>query len=557
LYAIRLKLKNEIKIAKLEKEHAEELVQAKLQFFTSISHELRTPISLIIPPIQQVLKRGNLGEEDKSLINLAGKNSQRLLRLINQILDFRKLEHEHQALKLSWFDLVPYCHELYTLFTDKAARNEIEFNYVATAKQCEIWADKEKVEIIIFNLLSNAFKFTPKKGNITLTLEIEESSKYAKGCAKISVSDSGIGIAQEEQMKVFEQFYQTSDAKNIDNGSGIGLTLASEFTKLHRGEIKLTSLKGKGSTFTVLLPLGSDHFPLEMDRGEREVTLIVKKPVSDSGDSYQFNLSTDKPLVLLVEDNTDMVDFVKLSLREKYNFLTAENGEDALNKVHHIMPDIIISDIMMPVMDGLELCRRIKKENKTSHIPIIVLTAKSLTAQKIEGIKVGADIYLTKPFEIELLEAHIDHLLERKIELAQYFRNELITQPVQNTGRENEDDKFLKKVMNTIEANISNPDFSVELLSDEMGMSSAHLYRKLKSLTHLSANEIIKKYRLKKASILLKNKEGNISEIMYEIGFSNLSYFSKCFRNEFGVTPKEYQRRESQHSYDIGESVKH
>src|SRR5688500_4944534 len=294
-----------------------------------------------------------------------------------------------------------------------------------------------------------------------------------------------------------------------------------------------------------------------MDRGEREVTLIVKKPVSDSDDAYQFNLSTDKPLVLLVEDNTDMVDFVKLSLREKYNFLTAENGEDALNKVHHIMPDIIISDIMMPVMDGLELCRRIKKENKTSHIPIIVLTAKSLTTQKIEGIKVGADIYLTKPFEIELLEAHIDHLLERKIELAQYFRNELITQPVQNGGRENEDDKFLKKVMNTIEANISNPDFSVELLSDEMGMSSAHLYRKLKSLTHLSANEIIKKYRIKKASILLKNKEGNISEIMYEIGFSNLSYFSKCFRNEFGVTPKEYQRRESKHFYDIRESVKH
>jgi signal transduction histidine kinase/ligand-binding sensor domain-containing protein/DNA-binding response OmpR family regulator len=557
LYAIRLKLKNEVKIAKLEKEHAEELVQAKQQFFTSISHELRTPISLIIPPIQQVLKRGNLDEQNKSLINLAEKNSQRLLRLINQILDFRKLEHENQALKLTWFDLVPYCLELYTLFTDKAVRNEIEFNYVPTGKKCEIWGDKEKIEIIIFNLLSNAFKFTPKKGSISLTLEIEESSKYAKGYAKISVSDSGIGIAQEEHMTVFEQFYQTSDAKNIDNGSGIGLTLVSEYTKLHRGEIKLTSLKGEGSTFTVLLPLGSDHFPLEMDGGESEVTLIVKKPVADSDDVYEFNLSSVKPLILLVEDNTDMVDFVQLSLKEKYNFVTAENGEDALNKLHHIMPDIIISDIMMPVMDGLEFCRRVKKENGTSHIPIIVLTAKSLTTHKIEGIKVGADIYITKPFEIELLEAHIDHLLERKIELAQYFRNELITQPVQNARGENEDDKFLKKVMNTIESNISNPEFSVELLSEEMGMSSVHLYRKLKSLTHLSANEIIKKYRIKKASILLKNKVGNISEIMYEIGFSNLSYFSKCFRNEFGVTPKEYQRKESKHSYDIGESVKH
>ncbi|WP_165823831.1 hybrid sensor histidine kinase/response regulator transcription factor [Pseudochryseolinea flava] len=555
VYVIRLKLKNEIKLTRVEKEHAEELIRAKQQFFTSISHELRTPISLIIPPIQQIIKRNNLDEENKRLITLAEKNSQRLLRLINQILDFRKLEHENQALKLSWFDLIGFCRELHTLFTDKAARSEITFTFDPEIETCEVWADKEKVEIIIFNLLSNAFKFTPKEGKINFKISVAKSDSPREGYVSIAISDSGIGIAQEEQSKIFEQFYQVQEARKFENGSGIGLTLVAEYTKLHRGEIKLVSSKDHGSTFVVLLPLGHEHFPVQRDDQGTEVDVLAKRTVESSTTEYEFNLRSSKPIILLAEDNADMIDFIQVTLKEKYNFVIAENGSEALNKVSQFAPEIIISDIMMPVMDGLELCRRIKEDNKTRHIPFILLTAKSLTTQKVEGIKMGADIYMTKPFEIELLEAHIDHLLERKAELAQYFKNELITQPQEKNNKENEDDRFLKKVMNTIEANISNPDFSVELLSDEMGMSSTHLYRKLKSLTHLSANEIIKKYRIKKASILLKNKEGNISEIMYEVGFSNLSYFSKCFKTEIGTTPKEYQQRESKHSYDVSEDL--
>jgi signal transduction histidine kinase/ligand-binding sensor domain-containing protein/DNA-binding response OmpR family regulator len=551
IYVVRLKLKNDVKIARLQKEHAEKIVQAKQQFFTSISHELRTPISLIIPPIQQIIKRGNLDDENKTLITLAEKNSQRLLRLINQILDFRKLEHENHSLKLSSFDFIPFARELYTLFTDKAARSEIDFTFDPKVDTCTIWADKEKVEIIIFNLLSNAFKFTPKKGKVSFRIEKEQNIMHPHGAVKISVTDTGIGIAQEEQSKIFEQFYQTQDARKIEDGSGIGLTLVSEYTKLHHGEIRLTSDKGSGSTFCVYLPLGNDHFPLEKHDEGSEVDIVATRPIENRNDQYKFRLRSNKPTILLVEDNTDMIDFITVSLKNKYNFNTAENGEVALDKVHTLMPDIIISDIMMPVMDGLSLCRKIKQDAKTSHIPIILLTAKSLTTQKIEGIKMGADIYITKPFEMELLEAHIDHLLERQTELAQYFRNELITQPTSETGKGNEDDRFLKKVMNTIEASISNPDFSVEQLSEDIGMSSAHLYRKLKSLTDLSANEIVKKYRLKKASLLLKNKEGNISEIMHEVGFSNVSYFSKCFKTEFGLTPKEYQLQESKHSYDL------
>ncbi len=555
IYVIRIKLKNELKIALLQKDHAEEIVQTKQQFFTNISHELRTPISLIIPPLQQILKKGNLNEENKSLITLAEKNSQRLLRLINQVLDFRKLEHENQSLKISWFDLVPFSQDLFSLFSDRAARNEIDFTFKTKIKECQVWADKEKVEIIIFNLLSNAFKFTPKKGKIEFTIDLDNTVAFNNGAVRLSVIDSGIGIAQEEQTKIFEQFYQSTDAKIMEDGSGIGLTLVAEYTKLHRGEIKLISSKGMGSNFNIYLPLGDAHFPVDKSLEGKEINILATKPAESADQQYQFNLRSKKPLILLVEDNVDMIDFILLSLKEKYNFITAENGEDGLHKAHMLLPEIIISDIMMPVMDGLELCKKVKQDNKTSHIPIILLTAKSLTTHKIEGIRMGADIYLTKPFEVELLEAHIDHLLERKEELAQYFKHELITQPQTESGKENEDDRFLKKVMNTIEANISNNEFSVEVLSEEMGMSSTHLYRKLKSLTHISANEIIKKYRIKKASLLLKNKEGNISEIMYEVGFSNLSYFSKCFKTEFGLSPKEYQQKESKHSYDVQENI--
>lgn len=556
IYAVRLKLKNDVKIAVIEKEHAEEIVSTKQNFFTSISHELRTPISLIVPPIQEILKRGKLDEEDRALISIAEKNSQRLLRLINQILDYRKLEHENQSLTISWFDTIPFCQELYALFTDKAARNEIDFIFTTDKNECPLWADREKVEIIVFNLLSNAFKFTPRRGRIELSVTEQFTEAVPEGWVVITVSDNGIGMSDADREKIFGQFFQTEEAKKIEDGSGIGLTLVSEYLKMHRGRIEVESAKGSGSTFTVMLPRGSSHFPIDQRHTGQHVSLVAVKPVPDvDEDKYEFNLRSEKPVVLLVEDNVDMVDLITLTLREKYNFIVSNNGEEGLLKAAHIVPEVIISDIMMPVMDGLEFCHRIKKDSKTSHIPIILLTARSLNTHKVEGIRAGADVYITKPFEIEILEAHIDHLLERKEELTQYFKQELLTEPVTGSGRDNEDDRFLRKVMNSIESNIANPDFSVEVLSEEMGMSSTHLYRKLKSLTQLGANEIIKKYRIKKASLLLKNKEGNITEIMYEVGFSNLSYFSKCFRAEFGMTPKEYQQKESRHTYNVHNDI--
>jgi len=554
-YSSRLHLRNELKIIRMERDHAEEIASVKQQFFTNISHELRTPISLIIPPIQQVLKRSNLDTEVQSLMRLAEKNSQRLLRVVNQILDFRKLENDSLELKIISIELVSFCKDIFVLFSDKATRNQIQFTFQTDLESCKIWADEDKLETILYNLLSNAFKFTPNGGSVDLIIEKHLTDKDpTNSVVEIKVKDTGIGIAPEDQPKIFDRFFQTEKAKKFDVGSGIGLTMVAEYTKLHYGKVTVESYPEKGSCFTITLPLSHVHFPIDPEQEPDSLNLVATKTTgSDDHDSnpYIYDLDSDKPLVLIVEDNTDMIDFLRINLKDNYYLIIAKNGEEALQKTNSILPEVIISDIMMPIMDGITLTKKIKENSKTSHIGIILLTAKNLMAQKIEGIRVGADAYLTKPFEVELLVASIDHLLKRKQELSNYFKLEILTHPEFKSNKENLDDKFVKKVSNIIEANISNPDFNVEILSREIGMSSTHLYRKLKSLTHYSAKDIIKKYRLKKASLLLKNNEGNISEIMYEVGFSSLSYFAKCFKSEFGLSPKDYQQKMSKGVQEI------
>lgn len=553
-WSVRLHLKNELRITRMEKEHADELSKAKLQFFTNISHELRTPISLILPPIQQIVKHGSLDRQNQQLIELAEKNSYRLLRLVNQILDFRKLESDTLNLKMAPVEIVKFCHDLFLLFTDKSNRKEIDYSFTSNCRAVHVWMDAEKMETVFFNLLSNAFKFTPKGGTIHLSIATIANEQYPEGAVDVTVRDTGIGIDSEEKTKIFEPFYQAREIEHEETGTGIGLALAAEYVKLHNGEIKVESRKGNGACFTVRLSMGKEY---HSGVNELDATATSGKRINETiPDEASAALIPDKPLVLIIDDNQDMVEFIQVSLNRKYNFITAGNGEEGLHKIHSYLPEVIISDVMMPVMDGLSLCRTIKENPKTSHISIILLTAQSLTSQKVEGIRIGADVYITKPFEIDFLEANIDHLLARKKELSDYFKTELIIQPFPDQARGNMDDNLIKRVIGIIESNIANPSFGVETLSEEIGMSSTHLYRKLKSLTQLSANEIIRKYRIKKASLLLKNKEGNISEIMYDVGFSNLSYFSKCFKAEFGVTPKEYQQRMCKGSVDISDQFK-
>jgi signal transduction histidine kinase/ligand-binding sensor domain-containing protein/AraC-like DNA-binding protein len=547
-YSARLHLKNELKIIKMEKEHDEEIARTKQQFFTNISHELRTPISLILPPIHQTLKRGGLDEESRRLISLAEKNSHRLLRLVDQILDFRKLENGSVPLRVTAFDFVPFTRDIYNLFADQASRNDIDFTFFSRVPDCRLWADTEKLETIFFNLLSNAFKFTPGGGTIGVSVEcLAPTYTYPNGAVQAHVRDSGVGIPYGEQSKIFERFYQTEASRQLNSGYGIGLTISSEYAKLHHGELTVESEPGKGTSLTLILPLGNTHFPVDAFQEHGEMNLMATKS-AQPGDKghYRFGIDSSKPLVLLVENNPDVVDFVRISLGEKYSFIVAENGEEGLARASRFSPAVLVSDIMMPVMDGLTLCRKIKEDPRTSHIPIILLTARQLDENKVEGIRMGADSYLTKPFDIDLLEAHIDHLITRNEELKSYFRKELGLLP--DAPATSDDQRFIDKVMHIIQANIANPDFGVDHLCRDIGMSTTHLYRKLKSTTHLSANEIIKKYRIKKASLLLRNKQGNITEIMYSVGFSNLSYFSKCFKKEYGMSPKDYQ-----HSMPVNE----
>ncbi|SEJ72972.1 Signal transduction histidine kinase [Dyadobacter koreensis] len=542
IYSARIKLENELKISRLEIAHAEEIEQTKEQFFTNISHELRTPISLILPPIHQIMKNGKLDDANFKLISLAEKNSHRLLRVVNQVLDFKKMQDDKLHLNTSKVEIVGLLRELYSHFADKAARHEVCYTFASSTAQFEIFADAEKVETMVLNLLSNAFKFTPKGGTISLDVEIINTAQPADHAVKIHVFDTGTGISAEDQKRIFERFYQTAESRKREMGSGIGLALTLEYVKMHGGEINLESVPGKGSVFTVWLPKGNAEQMVGEINDTGAYPMFQAAPIHPK-ELEITNSGLDKPLLLIVEDNPDMIDFIRLTLHRKYRFVIAGEGEEGLKMAVRYLPDVIISDVMMPVMDGLTFCKMIKANPKTSRTAVILLTARSLTSQKIEGIRTGADAYITKPFEIDLLDAQIDNLLQRKQELAAYFQHKLIVTPTGEDGKENVDEKFVKRVMSSVEAHIADPEFNVEILASEVGMSSAHLSRKLKSLTQFSANEIIKKYRIKKASLLLENKEGNVSEVMYDVGFSNLSYFSKCFREEFGISPKEYIKK--------------
>ena len=544
IYSGRIKLENELKISKLEIAHAEEIEQTKEQFFTNISHELRTPISLILPPIHQIMRNGKLDADNFKLISLAEKNSHRLLRVVNQVLDFKKMQEDKLYLNTSKIEIIGLLRELYSHFADKAARHEVDYTFTISTAEFELFADAEKIETIVLNLLSNAFKFTPKGGSIAVNVEIINEEDPDDFAVQIAISDTGIGISADDQKRIFERFYQTAESRKREMGSGIGLALTLEYVKMHSGEIKLESEPGEGSVFTILLPKGNAE-QLVLEHSDPDSFPIFQAPLSNTEAYETVNSGRNKPLLMIVEDNPDMVDFIRLTLHDKYRFVIEGDGEEGLLKAGQYLPDLIISDVMMPIMDGLKFCKMLKSDPKTSRIAVILLTARSLTSQKIEGIRVGADAYITKPFDIELLDAQIGNLLHRKEEMNAYVRQNLIVTPEVKDGKENVDEKFVKKVMSIVEVHISDPEFNVEVLASEMGMSSAHLSRKLKTLTQFSANEIIKKYRIKKASLLLENNEGNVSEVMYDVGFSNLSYFSKCFREEFGVTPKEYGKKAS------------
>lgn len=537
----RLRLLNEIKLMRLEKEHDREVLNAKIRFFTNISHEFRTPLSLIIPPLREVLNVPNLESGLHRLIDIACQNSEKLLKLVNQLLDFRKMDADN-TLHRADADIIVLAERCFDMFRDTAQRRGVRYTFEPQSERIESSFDPDKMETMIYNLLSNAFKFTPDNGTIALAVciracrgeqECSKSSRYLD----IRVSDSGVGISDADKERIFDDFYRSRFAEEHTVGSGIGLAVVKRYAELHQGSVSVESASGKGSVFTVSIPVEEPEAMIIPGKD------FVRKYV-DVHDGA--NVAGDKrPLVLYVEDNPGMVEFVTMSLGKKYRIVSASNGREGYEKCLLCKPQVVVSDIMMPEIDGIAMSRMLRNNPKTRHIPIILLTAKSLAQDQVEALRAGIDLYIVKPVYPEVLDANIEQVLRRRERMEAYFREELVVVGDQADSMQDADRKLVGDIINLIEANISDPELSVEMISREIGLSPTHLYRRIKKLTGLNTNELIRKYRLKKASILIRGNKGTISEIMYYVGFSSSSYFSKCFKAEFGALPSEYKEKNS------------
>ena len=511
----------------------EEANKAKLQFFTNISHELRTPLTLIADPVNYIIHDDNLNSQQRSMLQIVQRNVLVLTQLVSEILDFRKVQNGKMELRLSDFNLAESMKQWIKLFSVSAQKKHIAISMDAP-DTIMLRADQDKIERICYNLLSNALKYTSEGGEISLMAKEED------GRVMISVADNGCGISSDELPYIFDRFYQ---AKNAGRGTGIGLAIVKAFTELHHGEVSATSIEGKGSTFTIHIPVRQKgevtNQPTEKIEQLVEPSSAQEVPnqarhIDELIQPYQ----TDKPEVLIIDDNIDIRTYLRSVLSEKYNVSEAADGKVGLELARKIVPDIVLSDIMMPVMDGLAFCQQLKTDKAISHIPVILLTARSLDEQRAEGYEHGADAYLSKPFSLRLLLSRIDNLIESRKKLNQTWSKGVEDDEIGNISNEI-DKSFLKQLRKIIQENLADSDLSVEQIGDEIGLSRVQLYRKVKALTGYSPVEIVRKARLTRARHLLQTTERTVSEVAYAVGFSTPSYFSKCYKDEFGENPKK------------------
>ena len=511
----------------------EEANKAKLQFFTNISHELRTPLTLIADPVNYIIHDDNLNSQQRSMLQIVQRNVLVLIQLVSEILDFRKVQNGKMELRLSDFNLSENMKQWIMLFSASAQKKHITISMDAP-DTIMLRADQDKIERICYNLLSNALKYTSEGGEISLM------AKEEGGRVMISVADNGCGISSDELPYIFDRFYQ---AKNAGRGTGIGLAIVKAFTELHHGEVSATSIEGKGSTFTIHIPVrqkgevtnqSTEKIEQLVEPSSAEEVPNQARHIDELIQPYQ----TDKPEVLIIDDNIDIRTYLRSVLSEKYNVSEAADGKAGLELARKIVPDIVLSDIMMPVMDGLAFCQQLKTDKAISHIPVILLTARSLDEQRAEGYEHGADAYLSKPFSLRLLLSRIDNLIESRKKLNQTWSKGVEDDEIGNISNEI-DKSFLKQLRKIIQENLANSDLSVEQIGDEIGLSRVQLYRKVKALTGYSPVEIVRKARLTRARHLLQTTERTVSEVAYAVGFSTPSYFSKCYKDEFGENPKK------------------
>ena len=511
----------------------EEANKAKLQFFTNISHELRTPLTLIADPVNYIIHDDNLNSQQRSMLQIVQRNVLVLTQLVSEILDFRKVQNGKMELRLSDFNLAESMKQWIMLFSASAQKKHIAISMDAP-DTIMLRADQDKIERICYNLLSNALKYTSEGGEISLT------AKEEGGRVMISVADNGCGISSDELPYIFDRFYQ---AKNAGRGTGIGLAIVKAFTELHHGEVSATSIEGKGSTFTIHIPVRQKgevtNQPTEkieqlVEPSSAEEVPNQARHIDELIQPYQ----TDKPEVLIIDDNIDIRTYLRSVLSEKYNVSEAADGKVGLELARKIVPDIVLSDIMMPVMDGLAFCQQLKTDKAISHIPVILLTARSLDEQRAEGYEHGADAYLSKPFSLRLLFSRIDNLIQSRKKLSKLFSNSDENDAFEKLSNET-DKTFAAQLRKIIQDNLSDNEFNVERIGDEIGLSRVQLYRKVKALTGYSPVEMLRKARLTRARHLLRTTEKTVSEVAYAVGFSTPSYFSKCYKDEFGESPKK------------------
>lgn len=537
---IKERLQADIRIQKMEAKKIRELDAAKTNFFTNISHEFRTPLTLIISPIQQLLQNNTAGVSELSQQhNLILKNAQRLLRLINQILDISKIEAGNLKLEVSKNDIVEFLNSIAISFKTLAEKNNIDFQINIKNNNRYCYFDKDVIEKIVFNLLSNAFKFTTNFGEIALEAEVKNNHLF------ISVFDNGIGMDEETTSHIFERYFQAKGKKERKSiGTGIGLALTKELTELHLGHISVKSALNKGSQFMVEIPVAAHKFDITQIKENFDINLVPQPNYIQTSSHLpsEIILENDAPILLIVEDNDELREYLVGIFDNKYKILEAENGQIGLQKAIEHLPDIILSDFIMPIMDGGEFCVAIKKNEKTSHIPFIILTSKQNTAAINLGYDLGADDYILKPFNANILAKKLESILRTRSIFKQKFGKSVELIP-ENILQNETEEKFFTKAITIIENKISDPTFDVTALEGELSMSKMQLYRKLKGVSNLAPNEFIRNIRLKKAAQILSNTTLNISEIAYRVGFNDPAYFARCFRKEFGKAPTDYINR--------------
>lgn len=525
----------------------EEVTHAKLAFFTSVSHDFRTPLTLIADPVEQLKQSASLNKNDRYLLDLIEKNVTVLLRLINQTLDFRKFENGKLELHLSSFNLAKGLKEWTEAFRTLSYRKHIHFTVhlpeEGQKEQYDMVADPEMMERITYNLLSNAFKFTPDNGAITVRLS--DFRKEEISWIRLEVTDTGIGMPKEQLTHIFESFYQVDVH---EAGSGIGLALVKAFVEMHRGQIRVASEEQQGTTFIIEIPLKLQGTlnPLEKrakllnNLKEGAVLAADQSEVQVSPEMEERTKDKEKETLLVIEDNTDVRQYIRTLLSGEYNILEAANGQEGVQQATKHVPDIIVCDVMMPVMDGMECCRILKSELQTSHIPVLMLTAYTLEEQKIKGYECGADSYISKPFSANLLRVRLHNLLENHRRIQNFFADKT---SVQKEELSQVDQGFIGKLRQLIEDELGNSEVSVEDLGARLGLGRVQLYRKTKALTGYSPNELLRIARLKKAASLLATSEKTISEVTYEVGFTSPSYFTKCYKEYFGESPTDFLKR--------------